>query len=194
MQTKIGRRNFLKKMGLGVAALAMPKLTHGANRARKPNLLFVFADQFRRQAMGFMNADPAITPNFDNFAKEAMVFTNAISSFPLCSPFRATLMTGCFALSTAITTNCQPGLNPGWGRLGEQGRDGHVAQCLLEFLNIMVCHPVWVSDSLLQREKIGSPHERDRAPDRLGRLTLSRRLIRLRCILRFACHRHPLYA
>jgi arylsulfatase A-like enzyme len=108
----INRRDLLKKMGLGAAALAMPRLARGANAATgKPNLLFVFADQFRRDAMGFMNQDPVITPNFDRFSEQGLVFTNAISSFPLCSPFRAMLMTGRFPLSTGITTNCQPGLD-----------------------------------------------------------------------------------
>ena len=38
---------------------------------RKPNLLFVFADQWRRYAMGFMGKDEVITPNIDSFAQEA---------------------------------------------------------------------------------------------------------------------------
>ncbi|HEW79283.1 MAG TPA: twin-arginine translocation signal domain-containing protein [Phycisphaerales bacterium] len=108
----MNRRDFLKAAGLGAAALAIPTLAQGANKvAKKPNLLFVFADQFRRQAMGFMNQDPVITPNFDRFAQDSLVFTNAISSYPLCSPFRAMLMTGRFPLTTGITSNCQPGLD-----------------------------------------------------------------------------------
>jgi arylsulfatase A-like enzyme len=97
-------------MGLGVAALAMPRLACGADAvAKKPNLLFIFADQFRRQAMGFMNQDPVITPNFDKFAQKGLVFTNAISSCPICTPFRAMLMTGQYPLSTGMVSNCMPG-------------------------------------------------------------------------------------
>ena len=75
----------------------------------KPNLLFVFADQYRKQAVGFMNEDPVITPNLDKMAEEGFVFTNAVSTCPICSPFRAMLMTGRFPLSTGMASNCMPG-------------------------------------------------------------------------------------
>jgi len=77
----------------------------------KPNLLFVFADQYRKQAVGFMNEDPVVTPNFDKLAEEGIAFTNAVSTCPICSPFRAMLMTGRFPMSTGMTSNCMPGTN-----------------------------------------------------------------------------------
>ena len=117
MQHQVNRRAFIKSVGFSAASLTIPGcrtnslyLTGGVS-LEKPNLLFVFADQFRRQALGFMNQDPVITPHFDRFARQGKVFTNAVSSFPVCSPFRATLMTGRFPLSTGVTTNCQPGLD-----------------------------------------------------------------------------------
>jgi arylsulfatase A-like enzyme len=60
----------------------------------KPNLLFIFADQWRRQAVGCMNADPVITPHMDKFASEGIVFENALSCSPVCTPNRAALLTG----------------------------------------------------------------------------------------------------
>ena len=113
----MNRRDFLKKIGLGGAALALPGCTNtsqwfaGKASGKKPNLLFVFPDQMRRQALGFMNQDPVITPNLDKFAGQSMVFTNAISSNPICTPFRAMLMTGRHSLSTSMVSNCQPGLD-----------------------------------------------------------------------------------
>ena len=74
-----------------------------------PNLLFVFADQFRKQALGFMNEDPVLTPNLDKLAGEGLAFTNAVSTCPICTPFRAMLMTGRFPMSTGMTANCLPG-------------------------------------------------------------------------------------
>jgi uncharacterized sulfatase len=79
------------------------------NSIERPNLLYVFADQFRKQAIGFMEQDPAITPNLDRFASQGMAFTNAVSSCPICSPYRAMLMTGRFPMSTGMTSNCMPG-------------------------------------------------------------------------------------
>jgi arylsulfatase A-like enzyme len=75
----------------------------------KPNLIYIFADQWRRQAMGFSKEDPVITPNMDKFAEGSMVFNNAISCFPLCSPHRASLLTGKYPLSTGMFTNCKIG-------------------------------------------------------------------------------------
>lgn len=77
---------------------------------KKPNLLFIFADQWRREAVGFMNKEPVITPNFDAFSNEAAIFEKAYSSCPLCSPNRATILTGKNPISHGVITNCKPGI------------------------------------------------------------------------------------
>lgn len=66
--------------------------------SRRTNLLYIFADQWRAQGVGYANEDAVLTPNIDQFAKESMVFSNAVSTFPLCSPHRASLMTGKYPL------------------------------------------------------------------------------------------------
>lgn len=71
----------------------------------KPNLLFIFPDQFRAQSMGFMNEDPVLTPNIDRLASEGLVFSNAVSNRPVCSPYRAMLMTGKYPFSNGVQTN-----------------------------------------------------------------------------------------
>ena len=48
---------------------------------KKKNLLFIFANQWRRDAMGFANADPVKTPNMDSFARESVYCTDAVSTF-----------------------------------------------------------------------------------------------------------------
>ena len=60
----------------------------------QPNLLFVFADQWRRQAVGCMKEDPIITPAMDQFASEGVLFENAFSCCPVCTPNRASIITG----------------------------------------------------------------------------------------------------
>lgn len=47
----------------------------------------------------------------DQFAKEGVVCSNAVSTCPLCSPARASLLTGKHPLSTGIFTNCKTGSN-----------------------------------------------------------------------------------
>lgn len=79
--------------------------------SRKTNLLYIFADQWRAHAVGYMNQDAVKTPNIDRFAKESMRFSNAISTFPLCSPHRASLMTGKYPFNVGMWTNCKIGLD-----------------------------------------------------------------------------------
>ncbi|MCD4752134.1 MAG: sulfatase-like hydrolase/transferase [Anaerolineaceae bacterium] len=71
----------------------------------KPNLIFVFPDEFRAQSLGFVGQDPVVTPNLDQFAKESKVLTNAVSNYPVCSPFRAMLMTGMYPYSNSVIGN-----------------------------------------------------------------------------------------
>ncbi len=86
------------------AALA-PSMASGEGR-RSPNILFVFTDQHRRQSLGFMGQDPVVTPRLDRFAQEGMVLPNAVSNRPICSPYRAMMLTGKFPPSLGFSGNC----------------------------------------------------------------------------------------
>ena len=77
----------------------------------KKNLVYVFADQWRFHAIGCSNEDDVCTPYMDSFASESLICTGAVSSYPLCSPHRAALMTGKHPLSCGMWTNCKTGLN-----------------------------------------------------------------------------------
>ena len=60
----------------------------------RPNVIWIFGDQHRAQATGY-NQDPnAFTPNLDNLAAAGINFTRAVSGFPLCCPYRGSLLTG----------------------------------------------------------------------------------------------------
>ncbi|MEH7011568.1 sulfatase [Neobacillus niacini] len=76
---------------------------------QQPNLIYIFADQWRRQAVGYEGEDQVITPNIDAFAGESVVFSNAVTCSPLCSPHRASLLTGRYPMSTGVYTNCKIG-------------------------------------------------------------------------------------
>ncbi|MDX9971741.1 MAG: sulfatase-like hydrolase/transferase [FCB group bacterium] len=107
MGTDESRRTFLKTAGAGLALGACSSLRRDAGTAtQRPNLLFVFPDEFRRQAVGCMGEDPALTPNLDRFARDGVVFTSAVSNRPVCSPYRASMLTGRYPFSTGVTTNC----------------------------------------------------------------------------------------
>ena len=108
MANSLSRRDFLKRTtAFSAAAAFYPAASPAAeNRKgpRRPNLVFMFPDQFRRQAIGFMKEDPVITPRLDEFASQSLVLTDAVSSYPVCSPFRAQLFTGKYPVSVTFFT------------------------------------------------------------------------------------------
>ena len=83
----------------------------------KPNIIYVFPDQFRNSAMAFWDepdfapyqgwrADPVQTPNLDRFARESVVLSRAMSNCPLSSPYRGIFLTGMYPERSGITLNC----------------------------------------------------------------------------------------
>lgn len=88
--------------------LAVPvfaRADSSAPSAKRPNLLFIFPDQMRRQAMGFVREDPVLTPNIDRLAREGMYLPQATSTYPLCTPWRGMMMTGRFPPATGLVHN-----------------------------------------------------------------------------------------
>ncbi len=78
---------------------------------KKPNIVYVFADQLRRQSCGYAGDARARTPNIDRLAEQSVSFENAVVSMPVCSAYRASLFTGKYATSTGMVIN-EIRLNP----------------------------------------------------------------------------------
>ncbi len=74
----------------------------------KPNILVVLADQWRAQAFGFAGDPDVKTPNFDHLASESVRFINAVAGLPVCSPTRASLLTGQRPLTHGVLLNDVP--------------------------------------------------------------------------------------
>jgi arylsulfatase A-like enzyme len=82
---------------------------------RRPNILFVFADQWRRDAIGFTGDPNVRTPYIDRFSAQSVDVTHAVSGVPVCAPYRGSLMTGqyphrhgVFVNDQAITSDAVP--------------------------------------------------------------------------------------
>lgn len=71
----------------------------------KPNIIFVFADQLRASSVGFVGEEQVVTPNLDRFARENSFFKTAVSIFPVCTPYRGSLLTGRTPTSTGLVLN-----------------------------------------------------------------------------------------
>ena len=117
---RLGRREFLKSAALGALAVGGPGChghpTPGSDAGdggdsaesgglRPPSLLFILADQWRAQAMGWAGDANAKTPTLNRLAGESVTITHAVSCTPVCSPYRATLMTGRYPTDTGVFVN-----------------------------------------------------------------------------------------
>lgn len=90
---------------LGVPVVVLPAMVC-AQKAKQPNLVFIMADQWRGQALGYLGQEPVITPNLDRLAAEGVSFENAVSSYPVSSPARGMLMTGQYPNKSRVLGNC----------------------------------------------------------------------------------------
>ncbi len=74
-------------------------------RAERPNVVFVLLDDVRWDDLGAMGHPFVRTPNFDRVAREGALFRNAFAATPLCSPNRASILTGVYAHTHGIIDN-----------------------------------------------------------------------------------------
>jgi len=73
--------------------------------AKKPNVLFVVSDQQVKKSLGCYGHPTQHTPNIDKLANEGIKLENAISTFPVCSPFRAMLFSGKYPFHNGMVKN-----------------------------------------------------------------------------------------
>lgn len=69
-----------------------------------PNLLFIVADQFRAMCLE-PGGDPVSTPFLDALMSDGVSLTHAVSSYPVCSPHRAMMMSGQYPEANGVTHN-----------------------------------------------------------------------------------------
>jgi arylsulfatase len=92
------RRDFLKVMGFGAAALALPGCSSAsgllAGRAKRPNIILIMADDMGYSDIGCYGGE-IHTPNLDGLAAGGVRFTQFYNT-ARCCPTRASLMTGLY--------------------------------------------------------------------------------------------------
>jgi arylsulfatase A-like enzyme len=72
---------------------------------RRPNILFILLDDLRSDALGYAGHPYVKTPNIDRIAHEGVNFKNAFCTTSLCSPSRASLLSGVYAHKHGVTNN-----------------------------------------------------------------------------------------
>ena len=92
-------------IGLAFGCVSNSRNENKKIQNRKPNIVFVFADQLRYQSVGYTGDLKAQTPNIDRLSKQGVNFTNMVSCSPVCAAFRASLLTGKYPSSTGMVIN-----------------------------------------------------------------------------------------
>lgn len=108
MSHEITRRQFLLGTGAAVAALPFMSVGKALSDEKRPNFVFILTDDHRYDAMSCAGHPFLHTPNMDRIAKEGARFTNAFVTTALCSPSRASFLTGRYAHSHGVINNSTP--------------------------------------------------------------------------------------
>lgn len=93
---------------------------------KRPNIIFMLSDDQGAWAMGYAGNKHIITPNFNRLSAEGMTFSNSFCASPVCSPARATILTG--------KTPSQHGVQD-WIRLG------HYGEHAIDYLKGFITYP-----------------------------------------------------
>ena len=92
------RKSLLKADRLGlvwmVVLMGAPPASAETLRPTQPNILFFFSDDHSQQAIGAYGSKIATTPNIDRIANSGVTFTSSFVANSICTPSRATLLTG----------------------------------------------------------------------------------------------------
>jgi len=101
------RRAFIKTIGLGAAGMAVSRFcrsVRAAQQRRRPNIIFFLVDDMGWMDSTVYGSQYYETPNMERLAERGMVFSDAYAANPLCSPTRASIMTGKYPARLRITT------------------------------------------------------------------------------------------
>jgi arylsulfatase A-like enzyme len=96
------RRHFIGRFGIGAAGLAIPSWAQRAAQNRL-NIIFVLVDDMGWTDAACYGSSFYETPNIDRLAAEGMRFTSAYAAAPVCSPTRASIMTGKYPARLHLT-------------------------------------------------------------------------------------------
>lgn len=77
-------------------------------KEKRPNILLIYTDQHRADALSCAGGYPGLTPNIDRLAGDGVRFTNAYAPSPVCGPARASLFTGRFCGDNGVILNWRP--------------------------------------------------------------------------------------
>ena len=96
-------------MFLGIVTSAAPATIAAPDDANRANIIVILVDDVRWDGLGVTGHPFVETPNIDRLAEEGVLFRNAFVTTPLCSPSRASFLTGRYARTHGVIVNDDPG-------------------------------------------------------------------------------------
>ncbi len=106
MDKNFNRREFIKTTGLGALSITLPGFwSCGKKPERKPNVIFILADDLGYGDIGCNGQEKIKTPNIDKLAAGGKRFTQHYAGSTVCAPSRCSLMTGRHTGHTFIRGN-----------------------------------------------------------------------------------------
>jgi len=98
------------------------KASQGLDKNTRPNFLFILADDLGYHDLSCMGSTYYETPNIDRIANEGAVFTNGYAACQVCSPSRASIMTGKFPSRHGITDWIGAKTGEDWRKAGRHNK------------------------------------------------------------------------
>ena len=87
------------------AVVLLPTLAHAQQPKKKPNVIVIITDDQRWNALSIAGHPHLKTPNIDRLGKEGVYFKNAFCTTSLCSPSRASILSGLYAHRHQVVNN-----------------------------------------------------------------------------------------
>lgn len=109
----VSRRKAIKTItacAAGAAAFNLPEFLLSAPQkaASRPNMIFILGDNHNANDMAFMGHPFIKTPGMDRLAREGVTFRNTFNTTSLCSPSRASILTGAYVHNHGVLNNHTP--------------------------------------------------------------------------------------
>jgi len=113
------RRQMLKAIGLGAAAVAMSRPLPARRRApqARPNILMILVDDLGYGDLACYGAKDIQSPNIDRLVASGVRFDNFYANCPVCSPTRAALLTGRYPDIAGVPGVIRTHIKNNWGYL-----------------------------------------------------------------------------
>ncbi len=98
-------RGTVSMLAIAIVLLASASGLISASAAEKPNVLYILCDDLRPEAVGCLGSEHVKTPHIDALAKRGVIFKNTFCTTSLCSPSRASILTGLYAHRHGVRDN-----------------------------------------------------------------------------------------